>query len=278
MEEIIKEESELLVFLLKKFNKLSRNNVKNLLTNKQIVVNGKVVTKHDYLLKIGDKVSFEGKKDNFGLKIIYEDELFIAINKPYGLLTVATDKEKEKTAYVEISKYVKQKDKRNKVFVLHRLDKDTSGVLVFCKSEKVKNELQDKWNDLIDRRGYVAVVEGTLKNKNGTFKSYLKEGKNRMVYSSKDRDAKLAITEYVMLKETAKYSLVDINLLTGRKHQIRVHFRDNGNVLVGDKIYGSTCNPLKRLCLHAKEISFKYGEKAYSFKTDVPQVFRELVK
>ena len=278
MEEIIKEESELLVFLLKKFNKLSRNNVKNLLTSKQIVINGKVVTKHDYLLKVGDKISFEGKKDNCGLKIIYEDDLFIVINKPYGLLTVATDKEKEKTAYVEVSKYIKQKDKRNKVFVLHRLDKETSGVLVFCKSEKVKNELQDKWNDLIDRRGYVAVVEGSLKNKNGTFKSNLKEGKNRMVYSSRDKDAKLAITEYVTIKENAKYTLVDINLLTGRKHQIRVHFRDNGNVLVGDKVYGSNCDPLKRLCLHAKEISFKYGDKSYSFKTDVPQVFRDLVK
>ncbi len=278
MEEIIKEESELLVFLLKKFNKLSRNNVKNLLTNKQIVVNGKVVTKYDYLLKVGDKISFEGKKDNCGLKIIYEDDLFIAINKPYGLLTVATDKEKDKTAYVEVSKYIKQNDKRNKVFVLHRLDKDTSGVLVFCKSEKVKNELQDKWNELVDRRGYVAVVEGSLKNERGTLKSYLKEGKNRMVYSSKDRDAKLAITEYTVLKASTKYTLVDINLLTGRKHQIRVHFKDNGNVLVGDKVYGSTSDPLKRLCLHAKEISFKYGDKAYSFKTDVPQVFRELVK
>lgn len=278
MEEIIKEESELLVFLLKKFNKLSRNNVKNLLTNKQIVVNGKVVTKYDYLLKVGDKISFEGKKDNCGLKIIYEDDLFIAINKPYGLLTVATDKEKDKTAYVEVSKYIKQNDKRNKVFVLHRLDKDTSGVLVFCKSERVKNELQDKWNELVDRRGYVAVVEGSLKNERGTLKSYLKEGKNRMVYSSKDRDAKLAITEYTVLKASTKYTLVDINLLTGRKHQIRVHFKDNGNVLVGDKVYGSTSDPLKRLCLHAKEISFKYGDKAYSFKTDVPQVFRELVK
>lgn len=278
MEEIIKEESELLVFLLKKFNKLSRNNVKNLLTNKQIVVNGNVVTKYDYLLKVGDKISFEGKKDNCGLKIIYEDDLFIAINKPYGLLTVATDKEKDKTAYVEVSKYIKQNDKRNKVFVLHRLDKDTSGVLVFCKSERVKNELQDKWNELVDRRGYVAVVEGSLKNERGTLKSYLKEGKNRMVYSSKDRDAKLAITEYTVLKASTKYTLVDINLLTGRKHQIRVHFKDNGNVLVGDKVYGSTSDPLKRLCLHAKEISFKYGDKAYSFKTDVPQVFRELVK
>jgi 23S rRNA pseudouridine1911/1915/1917 synthase len=263
---------------LKKFNKLSRNNVKNLLTNKQIVVNGKVVTKYDYLLKVGDKISFEGKKDNCGLKIIYEDDLFIAINKPYGLLTVATDKEKDKTAYVEVSKYIKQNDKRNKVFVLHRLDKDTSGVLVFCKSERVKNELQDKWNELVDRRGYVAVVEGSLKNERGTLKSYLKEGKNRMVYSSKDRDAKLAITEYTVLKASTKYTLVDINLLTGRKHQIRVHFKDNGNVLVGDKVYGSTSDPLKRLCLHAKEISFKYGDKAYSFKTDVPQVFRELVK
>lgn len=278
MEEIVQEEVELFAFLLNKFNKLSRNSVKSLLTKKQIVVNGKIVTQYNYLLKKGDKISFNGKQNNFGLKIIYEDDLFLVINKPCGLLTVANDKEKEKTAYVEVSKYVKQKDRQNKIFVLHRLDKDTSGVLVFCKNESVKNELQDRWNELIEKRGYVAVVEGSLMNKKGTFKSHLKEGKNRMVYSSKDKDAKLAITEYEVLKETTKYSLVDVNLLTGRKHQIRVHFKDAGHVLLGDKTYGSKNDLLKRLCLHAREISFNYNDKVYCFKTDVPQVFLDLFR
>ena len=277
-EEIIEKEIKLLEFLLNKFTKLSRNSVKNLLTNKQIVVNGKVVTKHDYFLQIGDKISFDGKKDNMGLKIIYEDDLFLVIDKPYNLLTVATDKEKEKTAYVEVNKYIKQNNPKGKIFVLHRLDKDTSGVLVFCKDERVKNELQDKWNECVSKRGYVAVVEGTLNKKEGTLKSYLKEGKNRVVYSSRDKDAKLAITEYKVIKENSKYSLVDINLLTGRKNQIRVHFKDIGNPLIGDKKYGAQTDPLKRLGLHASNITFKYKDKEYMFESKVPFIFENLIK
>lgn len=277
-EEIIEKETRLLEFLLIKFNKLSRNSVKSLLTNKQIVVNGKVITKHDYLLKKGDKISFSGKKDTMGLKIIYEDDLFLVIDKPYNLLTVATDKEKEKTAYVEVNKYIKQNNPKGKIFVLHRLDKDTSGVLVFCKDEKIKNELQDKWNECVSKRGYVAIVEGSINKKEGILKSYLKEGKNRMVYSSKDRDAKLAITEYKVLKENSKYSLVEINLLTGRKNQIRVHFKDIGNPLVGDKKYGSLTDPLKRLGLHASRLTFKCNGKEYNFESKVPYIFENLIK
>jgi len=277
-EETIEKESKLLDYLLSKFTKLSRNSVKNLLTNKQIVVNGKIVTKHDYMLVKGDKISFEGKKDKMGLKIIYEDDLFIVIDKPYNLLTVATDKEKEKTAYVEVSKYVKQNNSKNKIYVLHRLDKDTSGVLVFCKDENVKNELQDKWNDFVLRREYNAVVEGMMHKKEGIIKSYLKEGKNRMVYSTNERDGKLAITEYKVVKENKKYSLVDINLLTGKKNQIRVHFKDLGNPLLGDKKYGSVCDPLKRLCLHASKLVFIYRDKEYSFESQIPFKFQDLVK
>jgi 23S rRNA pseudouridine1911/1915/1917 synthase len=277
-EEIIEAESKLLEYLLNKFDKLSRNSVKNLLINKQVVINGKVVTKYDYVLKKGDKISFSGKKDKMGLKIIYEDDVFLVIDKPYNLLTVATDKEKEKTAYVEVSKYIKQSDPKSKVYVLHRLDQDTSGVLVFCKSENVKNELQDCWNDLVIQREYVAVVEGVLNKKEGILKSYLKEGKNRMVYSTKERDGKLAITEYKVVKENNKYSLVCINLHTGRKNQIRVHFKDLKHPLIGDKKYGSIEDPLKRLCLHASKIKFKYKDKEYCFESSAPFNFENLVK
>lgn len=277
MEEIIKEESELLKYLLNKFNKLSRNSVKNMLVNKQIVVNGKIVTKYDYLLKEGDKISFNGKKDKMGLKIIYEDDLFLVIDKPYNLLTVATDKEKEKTSYVEVNKYIKQGNPKNKVFVLHRLDKDTSGVLVFCKNETVKNELQDKWNDIVTRREYYAVVEGNLTKKEGTLKSYLKESKTKMVYSTNKYEGKLAITEYRVIKENNKYSLVNINLLTGRKNQIRVHFKDIGHPLVGDKKYGSEIDPILRLCLHASKLSFTYNNKEYTFESEIPSKMNSLL-
>lgn len=277
-EVIIEEEIELLEFLLNHFNKLSRNSVKNLLTNKQIVVNNKVITKHDYLLKKGDIVSFNGKKDNCGLKIIYEDDLFLAIDKPYNLLTVATDKEKEKTAYVLVNKYIKNQNPKNKIFVLHRLDKDTSGVLVFCKDEKIKNELQDKWNEIVSLRGYIALVEGKINKKEGIIKSYLKESKTKMVYSTKERDAKLAITQYKVIKESDLYTLVDVNLLTGRKNQIRVHFSDLGNPLVGDKKYGSTCDPLNRLGLHASKLEFYYNNKKYSFEADIPFKMNNIFK
>ena len=277
MKEIVEKDSKLLEFLLIKFNKLSRNSIKNLLTNKQIVVNDKVITKHDYLLKKGDKISFNGLQDNMGLKIIYEDDLFLAINKPHNLLTVATEKEKEKTAYVAVNKYIKQKDSKGKIFVLHRLDRDTSGVLVFCKNEKIKNELQDKWNEYVMERRYIAVVEGILNKKEGIIKSYLKEGKNKMVYSTKEKDGKLAITEYKVLKENNKYSLVDVNLLTGRKNQIRVHFKDLNNPLAGDKRYGAFTDPIKRLCLHASKLVFKYNNKVYIFEANMPGKMLQLV-
>ena len=276
-EEFIEVEEKLLDYLLKKFNKLSRNSVKNLLTSKKIVINNKVVTKHDYLLKKGDKISFQGKKSNCVLKIIYEDDLFLVIDKPYNLLTVATDKEKEKTAYVEVNKYIKQNNKNEKIFVLHRLDKDTSGVLVFCKNEEIKNELQDVWNECVKIRGYVAVVEGKLKKSKGTIKSYLKEGKNRMVFATSPKEGKLAITDYEVLKENSKYSLVSVNLLTGRKNQIRVHFKDMGNILLGDKKYGSECDPIKRLCLHANKLSFVCRGKNYTFESNIPSQFNNLV-
>ena len=273
---VIEEESKLLEFLLNHFNKLSRNSVKNLLTNKQVVVNGKIVTKHDYLLKKGDKISFNGKNEVKGLKIIYEDDLFIVIDKPYNLLTVATEKEKEKTAYVMVSEYVKQNNPKNKIYVLHRLDKDTSGVLVFCKNELVKNELQDKWNEIVTKRGYIAVIEGNLNKKEGVIKSYLKESKSKMVYSCSKQEGKLAITEYKVLKENNLYSLVDVNLLTGRKNQIRVHFKDLGNPLVGDKKYGANSNPIDRLCLHASKLEFEYNNKKYCFEAHVPFKIKNL--
>lgn len=277
MEEIIKEESELLTYLLNKFNKLSKNSVKHLLTNKQIVINGRVVTKHNYLLKVGDQISFNGKKETFGLKIVYEDDLFLVIDKPHNLLTVATDKEKEKTAYVLASKYIRQENNKKRIHVLHRLDKDTSGILVFCKDENVKNDLQNKWNECVIKRGYVAVVEGKLLRKQGAIKSYLKEDKTKMVYSTKSKDGKLAITEYKVVKENNLYSLVDINLLTGRKNQIRVHFSNLGNPLVGDKKYGAKLDPIGRLCLHAYELIIKYNKKEYNFSCSIPSKLEKLV-
>ena len=149
---------------------------------------------------------------------------------------------------------------------------------VIGKNESIKNELQDKWNEIVSLRGYIALVEGKINQKEGIIKSYLKESKTKMVYSTKERDGKLAITKYKVLKENDKYTLVDINLLTGRKNQIRVHFADLGNPLVGDKKYGSINDPLKRLGLHASKLEFVYENRKYSFEASVPFKFDNMFK
>ena len=174
------------------------------------------------------------KKDK--LNIIYEDKYLIVINKPSHILTIGTEKEKEKTLLHKVIMYEKRKNKNNKVFIVHRLDKDTSGLILFAKDEKTKYKLQNNW-DKETKRGYVAVVHGKTKDKD-TLKSYLAETKTLLVYSTDSKNGKLAITEYQKLAENKRFSLLKIKIKTGRKNQIRVQLADNGNEIVGDKKYG----------------------------------------
>lgn len=188
------------------------------------------------------------------LKIIYEDKYLIVVDKPANLLTIATYKEQNNTLFHQVHEYLKSKN--NKVFIVHRLDKDTSGLLIFAKSEKVKNILQDNWDNV--KREYIALVYGKIKKDKGIIKSYLKESKTLQVYSTNDsKNGKLAITEYEIIKSSNDYSLLKINIKTGRKNQIRVHLNDFGNPIVGDKKYGKIKNKnVKRLCLHASCLEF----------------------
>lgn len=242
---------ELLEFLYEKVNN-SKNNIKTFLKNGNVYVNGKSITKHNYLLNIGDKVVI--KLFHSALDILYEDDNLIIVSKPSGLLTVSTEKVKEKTLFKEVSSYVKENIKSRKVFIVNRLDKDTSGIVVFAKNEKVKNELQSKWNDIVSVRKYVAVVEGVTDEK-GTIKSYLSENKEHIVYSSKT--GKLAITNYERIKFNNNYSMLNVYLSTGRKNQIRVHMKDINHPVAGDKKYSSKVNPIGRLMLHCEYIEFK---------------------
>ena len=215
------------------------------------------------------------KKDK--LDIIYEDKYIIVINKPSHLLTISTDNEKEKTLFHKVMLYEKRKNKNNKVFIVHRLDKDTSGLVLFAKDEKIKFKLQNDW-DKLTKRGYVAVVHGKTKDKD-TLKSYLAETKTLLVYSTDSKNGKLAITEYQRLKENKKLSLLKIKIKTGRKNQIRVQLNDNGNSIVGDKKYGNNkFDPLRRLCLHANylEIIHPVTNKKIVFETDIPKDFLRL--
>ncbi len=209
------------------------------------------------------------------LKIIYEDKNLLVIEKEPRVLTVSTPKEKLRTLYHEASDYVKKQYPKNKVFIVHRLDKDTSGLVVFAKSEDIKNKLQNNWEQT--KRGYLAIVEGHLKNKKDTLKSYLVETKTLDVYSTKDpKKGKLAITEYEVLKENKNYSLLKINIKTGRRNQIRVQLSDLKNPIIGDKKYHSKTNLLKRLGLHSNYLEFQLNNKTYQFTTKYPKDFTKI--
>lgn len=279
MEKYIVKENEILIeFLKKTFSNLSKNSVKSLLHNEKVFVNGNMTTKYNYELNIGDVVEIREKVAK-NIDIIYEDKDIIVINKPSGLLTVATEKEKNKTAYHLVMEYLKKKNKNNRIFIIHRLDKDTSGIIMFAKNERAKHLYQDNWNDIVKKRCYYAVIDGKMENKEGTIKSYLKENGN-MVYSVKDRSGKIAITEYKVLKERKNISLLDINLKTGRKNQIRVHMKENKTPILGDLKYGEKSKLINRLALHAYKLELinPITKKLLTFEVNMPNEFKTLFK
>ena len=274
---------ELLEFLLETLKGQSRNSVKSLLTNHRVSVDGAPISQYNFQLAKGDVVIISKtpihKKTRSNLPIIFENEEFIVINKPSGLLSIASDKEKGSTAYRMLTDYVQQKDKHNRIYVVHRLDEDTSGVLMVAKNEKIRDLLQEKWNDLVSKRGYFAIVEGQLKDKQGTVKSYLKKNAQNMMYSSKKPgDGQLATTHYKVIAETEKYSLLDVNIDSGRKNQIRVHLGDLGHNVIGDDKYGNPSNPIKRLGLHAYELILEHPvtHKVMKFNAPIPKEFLTL--
>lgn len=211
------------------------------------------------------------------LDILFEDKFIIVVNKPSNLLTVATDKEKDRTLYSYVYDYLKQKNKNNKVFIVHRLDKDTSGIVIFAKDEKTKFYLQDNWDKF--KRNYIAVVNGKVEKKKGVLKSYLQETKTHLTYSVNDKNGKLAITEYEKILENKQYTMLSLNLKTGRKNQIRVQLADIGNPIVGDKKYGIKKDPIRRMALHANYIEFIHPvtKEKIIIDIDIPDSFINLV-
>lgn len=280
---IVEYDSLLLEYLILNIKNKSKNNIKSLLKNRQILVNNKVITKYDYKIYKGNRITINynvDRSDN-NLDIIFEDNNILVINKPSGLLTIANEKEKEKTAYHMVREYLNNKKKGSKVFIIHRLDKDTSGIVMFAKNPTIQKLLQDNWEDQALCREYIAIVEGVLDKKEGTIKTYLKENSTNLMYSTNDTiSGKLAITSYKVLKENKKYSLLQINLKTGRKNQIRVHMSELGNPIIGDKKYGSKINPINRLGLHASylEIINPITKNAMKFKSKIPRKFDNLFK
>jgi RluA family pseudouridine synthase len=209
------------------------------------------------------------------LDILYEDKFIIIVNKPANLLTISTEKEKERTLYHYVYDYLKQKNKNNKVFIVHRLDKDTSGIVMFAKDEKTKFYLQDNWEKF--KRGYVAIVYGKTKDK-GVLKNYLNETKTHLTYVVNDKNGKLAITEYQKVLENKKYTMLSLNLKTGRKNQIRVQLSHIGNPIIGDKKYGIKKDPIRRMALHSNYLSFIHPKtsKEIVIDIDIPESFINL--
>lgn len=215
-----------------------------------------------------------------GIAILYEDRDILVVDKPAGLLTIATDKEKSRTAYFILTDYVRKgySKSRNRIFIVHRLDRETSGVLVFAKSAEAKLSLQNQWKTT-DKK-YLAVVHGRCDRESGTITTHLAENKAHVVYSTSDaKIGKLSHTAYRVLKEAKGFTLLEVRLLTGRKHQIRVHLADIGHPVVGDQKYGKEDGAHPRLALHARSISFRhpFSGKEVAFETEVPAYFSQLV-
>ncbi|CAM4258998.1 RluA family pseudouridine synthase [Jeotgalicoccus halotolerans] len=276
----VKEHTEVLEFLFKVMPSKSRNAVKGILKRGQVVVNDKPTTQFDDALKPGDLVQIRDRVASAsvklkGLKILHEDDDLIVIDKESGLLSMGSKQERQMTAYRQLMEYVQSIHPNNRVFIVHRLDRDTSGVMIFARSKMIQQHLQKAWTEAVQERSYIALVEGVMK-KDGTITSWLTEDKTFMMHSSpKPNHGQKAITHYKVLKTNRKFSLLKVNLDTGRKNQIRVHMQDLGHPIAGDKKYGSEVNSINRLGLHANAIKFKHptSGKVMRFESEVPASF-----
>ncbi len=279
------EETGLLDFLLAAMPDRKKTSVKELLKHNQVMVDGNVTTQFDMPVTEGATVRVNTTREfqtfyNPRLKIVYEDNDIIVVNKGYGLLSMGTDKIKDGTAYSLLRDYVKRKDPRNKLFIVHRLDRDTSGLMMFAKTMQAKEAMQHNWNNMVLERRYVAVItNGPLDPQEGEIRSYLTENAAHEVYSTTEPGkGQLAVTYYRTLRNRGKYSLVELSLATGRKNQIRVHMKEAGHPIAGDRRYGAPASPIHRLALHAQTLRFVHPvtRRDMSFATPVPAAFDKL--
>ena len=281
----VKEESKLMDFLIMSMPQRKRTTIKNLLSHNQVAVNGVPTTQFDTPLAPDDEVKVNLSREfrvfyNRRLKLVYEDDDIIVVNKGYGLLSMGTDKIKDGTAYSILRDYLKWKDPRNKIFIVHRLDRDTSGLMVFAKSVEAKERLQHNWNNMVLSRKYLAVVEGNPDPEEGEVRSYLAENSRFEVYSTNNpEEGQLAVTRYKTLRSRNGLSLMEVSLDTGRKNQIRVHMKDLGHPITGDRRYGAKSSPIHRMALHAQTLRFVHPitRKDMNFSTPIPASFAKLV-
>jgi 23S rRNA pseudouridine1911/1915/1917 synthase len=283
----VEQPAELLAFLFAAWPEAKRKQVRTWLKFQAVLVNGRPVTQFDHPLKAGDLVAI--RSDRFatpktvltsGMKVYFEDAHLIVIEKPEGLLSMGTETEQEKTAYFQLTEYVRRgkEQARDRIGIVHRLDKETSGLMVFAKTDKAKTTLQASWNQVEKR--YEAVVEGRLPEDAGTFECDLDEANPFKVYVAPPSElTRHAVTHYRVLKRREWRTLVELTLQTGRRHQIRVQLAQAGCPVVGDEKYGAKSDPAKRLALHACKLRFPHPEtgEELSFDSPLPKDLARLV-
>lgn len=276
----------LLDFLIEKQVRKSRNAIKSLLAHKQIKVNGKLITQFDFELNKGDRVAVmkfdqsRKEKKMKGLKIVFEDDDLIIVDKEAGFLSVSTDKEKVRTVYSTLNEYVKKQNKNARVFVLHRLDREVSGLLIFARSAELQDVFQKNWDSLVKKYLYAGVVEGIPQKKEDILISWLTENKNFIMMSSPvDNGGMKSVSHYKIIKSSGRYSLLEFDLETRRKNQLRVQMQQIGHPIVGDKKYGASNNPVKRIALHAGELQLKHPStgELLEFKSSIPKAMQQLL-
>ncbi len=254
----------------------TKTKIKSFFKYRKIVLNNEVVTKLPSIVNVNDTITIDLEiKEELPFDIIYEDNEIIVIDKKAGLLTIGTMYEQEVTLYRMVREYALKH--HFQAFVVHRLDRETSGIVMFAKSERMKRLYQDNWNELVTKRGYIAIVEGKVAQ-DGRIENFLYEENNTFVHSSKI--GKKAITNYKVLNSNKLYTLLDINIETGRKNQIRVHMSELGHPVVGDKKYGSKNDPIHRMALHAYclEIRHPIKNNIMTFNSRYPDSFNKLIK
>jgi 23S rRNA pseudouridine1911/1915/1917 synthase len=278
----VTEPVELMTFLLAKMGGMSRNSIKSLLAHRQVKVNNKVTTQFNLPLQLNDIVTVTSGRGNIELshpklRIIFEDDSLIVVEKKEGLLTVSTGKSDETTAFSILKNHVKKSSPQNRIYVVHRLDRETSGVIMFAKNKEVQLILQENWHRIVTRRIYVALVEGKVEKEQDTIVTWLTENEKSLKIHSSDTDngGQQAITHYRCIKSNENFSLLEIELETGRKNQIRVHLQGIGHPIAGDKKYGAGISPINRLGLHARLLAFYHpiSTEIVSFETPVPRNF-----
>ena len=281
----VSQPAPLLEWLLANVPKLSKNKIKATLQGRGIKVDGKIVTQFDFPLQPGMKVALSKTKrnDTFKsryVKLVYEDQYIVVIEKKVGVLSMPAGHSTLNVKAI-LDNYFRLSGQKCNAHVVHRLDRDTSGLMIYAKDMDTEQTLEHNWQQIVYDRRYVAVLSGEMENDGGTVANWLKDNRNYVTYSSPvDNGGKYAVTHYHTLRRTTNHSLVEFKLETGRKNQIRVHCADIGHPVCGDNKYGNGDNPIGRLCLHAYLLCFYHPvtHQSMQFESDIPSDFLKLFK